>query len=274
MTAADGRRALRGGRRLRDGRTLYWWVELLAIAAYYGIYTLIRNANEGDATRAYDDAKHVISVQKSLGLFHEPTIQHWALHVRPLIIVANYFYGSFHFVVTIGVGIFLYRTFSDDYPLWRNTLAIATGLALVGFITFPLMPPRLLHTVHDPYGFVDTLARYPTFWSFDSGGMSKISNQFAAMPSVHICWSTWCAVVLVPRVRPTWGKVVAACYPVFTLMVIIVTANHYFLDAAGGLVILALGYGVARVVTRAGRGPAETPPSGPEPAAVGAEPRR
>ena len=68
----------------------------------------------------------------------------WALHFKPLIIASNYFYGSLHFIVTGGVTIYLYRKWSDDYPRWRNTLGIATGLALIGFIFFPLMPPRLL----------------------------------------------------------------------------------------------------------------------------------
>ena len=101
-----------------------------------------------------------------LGIYHEETLQDWALHFKPLIIAANYFYGSLHFVVTIAAGIYLFRKFSDDYPRYRNTLAIATLLALIGFKLFPLMPPRLLP---ESYGFVDTLAKYPTFWSFNSG---------------------------------------------------------------------------------------------------------
>ena len=101
--------------------------------------------------------------------------------------------------------IYLYRKWTDDYPRWRNTLGIATGLALIGFAFFPLMPPRLLDRhrtypfVRHNYGFVDTLAKDPTFWSFNSGAVSKISNQFAAMPSVHCAWALWCACALVPR---------------------------------------------------------------------------
>jgi len=71
--------------------------------------------------------------------------------------------------------------------------------------------------------------------------MSKVSNQYAAMPSLHFAWSTWCALVLVPTVRRTWVRVLAASYPICTLFAIVVTGNHYWLDAAGGAVILALG---------------------------------
>ncbi len=246
------RRRWRGGRVLSDGHVLYWWVEILAILAYYGVYSIVRNANGANPPGAYPHAKQLIWIEHHLGIFHEATIQSWALHFRPLIDTANYFYGSLHFIVTIFTGVFLYTRCSDDYPRYRNTLAIATGLALVGFKFYPLMPPRLL-PAH--YGFVDTLAKYPTFWSFDSGGMSHLSNQFAAMPSVHICWATFCAIALATHVKKRWQRVLAWSYPVLTLIVIVITANHYFLDAVGGLVILAAGWIISGKITRAGRKP-------------------
>ena len=112
------------------------------------------------------------------------------------------------------------------------------------------MPPRLLD---ESYGFVDTLAKYPTFWSFNSGAVSKISNQYAAMPSVHVCWATWCALVFAPRVKHRWARVLAILYPILTVVVIVVTANHFVLDAAGGLIVLAVGWFLANRFTRAGR---------------------
>jgi PAP2 superfamily len=244
------RRTLPGGRRLSDGSTLYWWAEILAILVFYFVYSAIRNSNKAGTVHAFHNAEHIIRIQRALGLYHEETLQDWALHFKPLIIAANYFYGSLHFVVTIAAGVYLFRKFSDGYPRYRNTLAIGTLLALVGFKLFPLMPPRLLPA---SYGFVDTLARYPTFWSFNSGAVSKISNQFAAMPSVHVCWATWCTLVFAPRVKHTWAKVLAILYPVVTVTVIVVTANHFILDAVGGLVVLAIGWYVAGACTRAGR---------------------
>ena len=254
MTAVTTRRELKGGRRLRDGRMIYWWVEVLAILAFYLVYSAVRNANGSNIPHALDDAKRIISLEHHLGIFHEATIQRWALHSKPLIITANYMYGSLHFIVTIGVAVWLFRKYSDDYPRFRNTLAVTTALALIGFTLFPLMPPRLLamHGMHT--NFVDTLERYPTFWSFDSGPAARISNQYAAMPSVHIAWSTWCALALVPRVKSRTSKILAASYPVLTLVVIVITANHYVIDALGGLVILSIGWLVANKLTRAGRG--------------------
>ena len=254
LSVPDTQRRLRrlpGARVLTGGCVIYWWLEIVAVLTYYLVYSTIRNADVGDPKeRAFHNAQTLIRFQRTLGIYHEQAINHWALKIEPLVVGANYFYGSLHFVVTIGVAIFLFRKFPDDFPLWRNTLAIATAIALIGFRFWPLMPPRLLP---QHYGFIDTLAKYPTFWSFNSGAMKKISNQFAAMPSVHCAWALWCACVLVPRVKSVWAKLLAALYPAMTVTVIVVTANHYILDAVGGFAILGIGYVAARVITRAGR---------------------
>jgi hypothetical protein len=249
-TASAKSRIRSTGRRLGDGCTIYWWAEILMCLLFYFVYSAGRNANEGHPTVAYRNARAIIHLEHILGIFHEQTLERWALHVKPLIIACNYYYGALHFIVTIGVAIVLFRKWSDDYPLWRNTIGISTGLALIGFITYPLMPPRLLPS---HYGFIDTLAKYPTIWSFDSGAVSKISNQFAAMPSVHCAWALWCACVLVPHLKHPLARVAAAMYPVLTVVVIVLTANHYVLDAVGGYAILGTGYVVARLTTRAGR---------------------
>jgi hypothetical protein len=238
---------------LRDGHFLYWWGEILAILAFYGVYSAIRNANGDHPSHALANARHIISLEHHLGMFHEETMQQWALHFKPLIISANYFYGSFHFIVTIGVAVWLFRKYSDDYPRYRNTLAVTTALALIGFTIFPLMPPRLLGTFGYHTGFLDTLHKYPTPWSFDSGPAARVSNQFAAMPSVHIAWSTWCALAMVPRLKTRAQRILAGSYPFITLLVIVITANHYIIDALGGLTILGGGWFIGHRLTRAGR---------------------
>jgi len=257
------RHRLPGGRRLSDGRYLYWWVELLAVLAFYLVYSGIRNLNHANAAEAFRHAREIIDLQKALGIDVEESIQTWALGVRPLILGANYFYGSLHFIVTGGVMIYLFRRWTNDYPTWRNTLGCATAIALIGFALFPLMPPRLLpaHCDGPPaleciseFSYEDTLAQDPAFWSFNSGAVSKISNQYAAMPSVHCAWALWCACALVPRLRRRWAKVLAALYPVTTVTAIVVTANHYLLDAVAGFAVFGIGYLLARAFTRSGRG--------------------
>ncbi len=244
-------RKLPAGRALRDGTVLYWWAEVVSLVVFYVLYSTVRNLNGNNASIARSNALKLIRWQEALGINHERAIQEWALNYKPLIIACNYFYGSLHFIVTGSVMVFLYRKFSDEYPLWRNTLAFSTALALIGFALWPLMPPRLMPS---HFGFVDTLDQYPNFWSFNQGAVNKISNQFAAMPSVHCAWSLWCALALVPRLRRGWAKALAALYPVGTVIAIVLTANHFVLDAVGGWVTLALGYLLARTFTRAGRG--------------------
>ena len=251
-------RRLPGARQLCNGAVLYWWVEVAFIAAYYAIYSAIRNLNEGGTSVARHHALQIIGFQAHLSLNVEHQIQQWALHFTPFVVACNYFYGSLHFVVTAGVLFYLYTRWRDDYPLWRNAMAVATALALLGFIFFPLMPPRLL-PAH--YGFVDTLAKYPTFWSFKSGAINKISNQYAAMPSVHCAWALFCACALVPRLRHRWAKVLAGIYPLFTVTAIVVTANHYVVDALAGFTALGLGYLISRLCTRAGRRPPAARPA-------------
>ncbi len=248
-TEVQRRSRFSGGRTLSDGHVLYWWVELLAILVFYVVYSAIRNLHGGSLAppHAFDHARQIMSLEHHLGIYHEQTIQQWALHFRPLILFANYYYGSFHFIVTIFAGIFLYRHYSDDYPRFRNALAITTGLALIGFTLYPLAPPRMFP------GFVDTLLKDPAFWSFNSGGAQTVSNQYAAMPSVHIAWATWCALALAPRLKNRTAATLAWLYPVVTLVVIIITANHYLLDAVAGLAVLAVGWIVANLVTCAGR---------------------
>ena len=225
---------------------LHWWREVIYVLVFYSVYSLVRNqfgsAAVSDA-RALSHAKELIHAERLLGIFHEETIQQWFLGWRSFIQFWNLFYGTFHFVVTAFCIIWLFRRFPDRYVRWRTALAVTTALALIGFAFFPLMPPRLLpHS----YGFEDTLRTFGGLWSFDSGAMSKVSNQYAAMPSLHFAWSTWCALVLVPTLKRPWLKVLAALYPLLTLFAIVVTGNHYILDAGGGVVILVIGLLVGR----------------------------
>ena len=109
------------------------------------------------------------------------------------------------------------------------------------------MPPRLL-APH--YGYIDSLDKIGSLWTFDSGTMQKLSNQYAAMPSLHFAWSTWCVFVLWPMTRRWWSRAIVVIYPMATLFAIVVTANHYILDAAGGVVVFGGGYVLGSIITR------------------------
>jgi hypothetical protein len=235
---------------------LRWWREVVYVLAFYGVYTLVRNRGiaSDNAGEAFRHAKQMIRVERFLGSFHEETIQEWFLSQEWFIQFWNVFYGTAHFVVSAFALIWLFRRMPERYPLWRNTLALTTGLALIGFAFYPLMPPRLLDSCGpygacQPYGFVDTLKEIGGLWSFDSGTMQKISNQYAAMPSLHCAWSIWVVCVLWPGARRRWQRALLVAYPFMTLFCIVVTANHYWIDAAGGAAVLGAGFLIARWLT-------------------------
>lgn len=229
---------------------LRWWREVAYILAFYVVYTFVRNTQGSaavSAAHAFQNARDVIRVEQVLGLFFEEAIQDVFLPVEWFVSFWNVFYGTAHFVVTVTALVLLFRAMPARYPLWRNTLACTTALALIGFATFPLMPPRLLP---HHYGFVDTLRVIGGLWSFDSGTMQKLSNQYAAMPSLHFAWAMWSTIVLYPLVERRWSRALVLAYPAMTLFAVVVTANHYWLDAAGGAMALGIGLVLGRALTR------------------------
>ncbi len=246
-----------GSARASQQPHLRWYREVLTTLAFYFIYSAIRNefgSNAVSPTRALHNASRVIRVERFFGLFVEPDLQRFFLDWGSAFMrVWNLYYGSLHFVVTGGIMVWLYRKHPARYPRWRNTLAATTGLALLGFSLFPLMPPRLLASA-GPFGggdlrysgsFVDTLAHFPTLWSFNSDTMQSVSNQYAAMPSLHVGWSLWCVLAVFPLLRTRWTRSLYALYVPATVFTIVITANHYWLDAMGGVVVFGGGYLIA-----------------------------
>ncbi len=233
---------------------------------FYAAYTLVRDVRGTrpvSRAHAFANAKRIVGLERLLGLFQEKRIQAWFLPSHLLIRSLDDFYGTAHFVITLGALVFLFRQQPWRYSLWRNTLAVTTALALIGFAFFPLMPPRLLPS---SYHIIDTLRTVGGLWSFDSGPMNAVSNQYAAMPSLHFAWALWCALALAPSMRRPVTRVVVWSYPALTLLCIVVTGNHYLLDAVAGAATLAIGYGCARLiatVTSTGRTTGATGPTDP-----------
>ncbi|MCC6433434.1 MAG: phosphatase PAP2 family protein [Acidimicrobiales bacterium] len=236
---------------------LRWYREVITTVVFYLIYSAIRNefgSNAVSPKEALANADRVIRVERFFGLYFEPGLQQYFLGWGSLFMrFWNLYYGSLHFVITGGVMVWLYRRHPARYPRWRTTLASMTGLALLGFSLFPLMPPRLL-AAPGPYGggdlryagqFIDTLANFPTLWSFNSDTMQSVSNQYAAMPSLHVGWSLWCTLAMLPLLRRRWTKVLYLAYVPATVFTIVVTANHYWIDAVGGVVVFSAGYLIA-----------------------------
>ncbi|MEF3115252.1 phosphatase PAP2 family protein [Streptomyces chrestomyceticus] len=242
-TEDDAPSASFGGRlaRLRAPRTPRLWFEILLIAVSYWVYSLIRNAVPEQKAQALKNADWIWEAEQTLGIAVEKTVNHAVDSVTWLIVSMNYYYATLHFILTIGVLVWLYRWHPGRYAAARLALFATTGVALVGYYFYPLAPPRLMNGG----GFIDTVIVHHTWGSMASGNLASMSNQYAAMPSMHIGWSLWCGVMIALIAKPVWAKVLGLLYPTTTLVVIVSTANHFWLDAVGGILCLAFGIGLA-----------------------------
>lgn len=221
-------------------------LELLLIRVGYWAYSWIRAQAPNGRGLAERHGRQVLRIEGDLHVAVEHPVNHWIAGVPWLSHVMDFDYETFHFLVPIMLLSWLYARRPADYRWARTALAFATLVALLGFWLYPLAPPRLMPGL----GFVDTAHGPQNLAHPDYGVLTGISNQYAAMPSLHIGWSLWCALV-VARVAPrVWMKALAACYPLFTLAVILGTANHYVLDALAGAVVTLLGFAVQRAWQR------------------------
>jgi membrane-associated phospholipid phosphatase len=237
MSAAPDQRTLAGrGPRSKDVR-FGWVLEIIGVRALMTLYDWLRDQIHGSPSDAFRHAVDVIDLERVLGIYHEETIQEWFLPYRWFIGFWNIFYGSIHFVMPIVVLVWLYVKAPVRYVRWRNTALCMLGLGLLGFWLYPLMPPRLLPA---SYGFVDT--RLEFFGLGKPAVTAAADNLYAAMPSLHIGWSTWVAIAAWPLVRRPWAKTLLVLYPIATLFGTVVTGNHYVLDAVGGWIALGLAY--------------------------------
>lgn len=212
------------------------------IAISYWTYSLIRNAVPEQKAKALRNADWIWQAEHALGIAVEHTVNHAVNSVTWLIVSMNYYYATLHFIVTIGVLVWLYHWHPGRYAASRLALFATTGVALVGYYFYPLAPPRLM----SGGGFVDTVVEHDTWGSMASGNLASMSNQYAAMPSMHIGWSLWCGITVAMLARPLWVRIVALLYPTVTLLVIVSTANHFWLDAVGGVLCLTFGFTAAR----------------------------
>ncbi|MGP4010979.1 phosphatase PAP2 family protein [Streptomyces sp. 4N124] len=229
--------------RLRTPRRPRLWFEILLIAVSYWTYSLIRNAVPEQKGQALSNADWLWRLEQDLGLAVEESVNHAVNSVTWLIVGMNYYYATLHFVVTLGVLVWLFRSHPGRYAATRMVLFATTGVALVGYYLYPLAPPRLMNG----QSFIDTVMVHHTWGSMASGDLKNMSNQYAAMPSMHIGWSVWSGLTIFALASIPWVRVLGLLYPVATLIVIVATANHFWLDAVGGLMCLAFGYAVARV---------------------------
>ncbi|OEV10053.1 phosphatase PAP2 family protein [Streptomyces nanshensis] len=239
--AGENDRAVTPAKRPRAARRPSVWFEIVLVGVFYAVYSAIRNAVPEQRVQALDNADWVWRAEQFLGIAVEDAVNHAADSVTWLILTMNYYYATLHFVVTVVVLVWLYLAHPGRYAATRLVVFATTGTALLGYYLFPLAPPRLMRGD----GFIDTVQVHQTWGSMASGNLADMSNQYAAMPSMHIGWAVWCGVTIAALAKPLWVRVLGVLYPLVTLTVIVCTANHFWLDAVGGVICLAFGFALS-----------------------------
>lgn len=208
----------------------------LWIGAYY-LYRLVRGLMDGQTAVAFDNARGIVNFERGTGLFFEPGFQHWVSnHMSWLIDVTSWCYVNLHVWGTAAFMLWLYFRRRDHFPFVRNMFMISMGLALIGYMVLPTAPPRYL----PEWGFTDTVSNFVGTETANTA--SVLYNPYAAVPSVHVAFAAMvgfsgAALSPVRWLRPLWYF-----YPVLVTIVVLVTANHFWLDAVLGALVAAVSY--------------------------------
>jgi hypothetical protein len=209
--------------------------ELATIGAGYAAYSLVRLAIRAGRQVAFAHAAQLWQAERRLHLTAEPYLNHLAAAHLPLAEAAGYYYGLAHFLVTALVLAWLYLRKPAAFPRLRSALVLATTAANVVFWAWPAAPPRF-----SVPGMTDILVTRDILGAAHPRGATSLVNLYAAMPSLHVAWAAWCAAAVVTASRGRWRHL-AWLYPSATTLVVLASANHFLLDAAGGLALAGLG---------------------------------
>lgn len=210
------------------------WAEALLVVAFLAAYESVQRFAGGDLAAALARARDLREAEEALGLAPERALDHLVAASRWASLAAASWYQALHLTVTPAVLVLALWRLPDRYRGARNAFFAMTALALVGYFALPTAPPRLLP------GYTDVVAAAAAdgWWSAlpvpGAAGAPAGVDQLAAMPSMHVGWAVWCALVLRQLVRARWARCLVVLYPVTTALVVLATGNHWLLDVAAG----------------------------------------
>ena len=212
----------------------------LFAAAYYG-YRLVRGAVHGRTSDAFENARTLIDIERTLHIFVEPSVQAWASGSTFVVDAASWVYINAQSSVTLGALVWLYLFRNDSFYFVRNMMMVAMFIALLGYVVYPTAPPRFL----PEWGFTDSVAAF-TGIPQDSVAVNALFNPYAAVPSMHVAFALMIGWPLARLVKWRALKVFWYAYPGVVTFVIVVTANHWIADAVlGGMTAGASAYAAA-----------------------------
>jgi len=239
--------------RVLQARVLpHGWVDALRqvslFTAAFLAYRLVRGLAEGDAGAAFAHARDLISLERTLHLFVEPSVQAWASGSHLVMGIASWLYVNAQTSVTIGALLYLYLFRNRSFYFVRNMFMIAMAIALVGYMVFPTAPPRFL----PEWGFMDSVSDFTAVHvSHTSASMNALFNPYAAVPSMHVAFALMIGWPLARLARHSVVRILWVCYPILMTFVIVVPANHFIVDALLGALTAAASAGGAIWLARA-----------------------
>ena len=219
---------------------LLWQIALM-MAAYYA-YRITRGwiDDPQGAAVAFKNARSLIHIEQSLGIFVEPSVQAWADTKPAVVDFASWMYLNAQTSVTLGALAFLYLFHNRSFYFVRNMFLVAFFIALVGYAVLPTAPPRFF----PEWGFYDTVSDFVGV-DHDSVAVNSLFNPYAAVPSMHIAFSLMIGVPLARLCRYRVSRIAWSAYPLLILFVIVATGNHFFSDAILGAATAGIGALVA-----------------------------
>jgi membrane-associated phospholipid phosphatase len=223
------------------------WLDALRqvslFAAAYLAYRLVRGLVEGDANAAFAHARDLISLERTLHVFVEPSIQAWASGSHVVMVLASWLYVNAQTSVTVAALVYLYLRHNRNFYFVRTMFMIAMAIALVGYAIFPTAPPRFM----PEWGFIDSVADFTHLHvTAKSASLNELTNLYAAVPSMHVAFALMIGGTLSRLARWRLVRVLWLLYPLLIAFVIVVTANHFIIDAfLGALTAAVSAYGAS-----------------------------
>src|SRR3954452_232889 len=214
----------------------YGATQIVVVVGSIELYELLRHVMTPDWVAAERHAQDVVSWERFAHIEWEEGLQQTFLRLPELVRAMNVYYFVGHFVLTSIFFFWLYHTNRDAFSRFRNGFLAATFIALIIHWRFPTAPPRLANV-----GLQDTLRSLSNI-DIGSPTSSSFSNPVAAVPSLHAGWALGVGLGLVLYARPPAAKIVGVLYPIAVLITIVVTGNHFVLDALIGYAVMALGF--------------------------------
>ncbi len=215
--------------------------ELAIVMTLYGIWQYVRRRAITRTAGAIDNAHRLWDLQQALYLPSEAALQRQFIDNRPVMWFMNIYYGGFHVPAAGALLIWLFFRHRDRYSAIRATFALTIAGCIAIQAWVPMAPPRFLPEL----GFVDAGLKYGLS-VYGSGG-SGVSNELAAMPSLHVGWAVLVGIAAVTISSSKW-RWLALLHTFFTLASITITANHWWLDGVVAAMVLGVAYVIQRSV--------------------------